>query len=74
MLDEKRRIVLPREVVEELDLAEGTAVAFEKKNGVVVIKKAKRKEDSLKELMEWNPVRTRKPRPIIEREVKEVWG
>jgi AbrB family looped-hinge helix DNA binding protein len=74
VLDEKRRVVLPKEVVEELGLAEGTAVAFEKGKGVVIMKKKGTKEDPLREAMSWNPKRTRRPRPVREREIKEIWG
>lgn len=74
VLDEKRRVVLPKEVVEELGLAEGTAVAFEKRDGRVIMKKVKKNEDTLREAMAWNPGRTRRPRPVREREIKEIWS
>lgn len=74
MLDEKRRVVLPKDVVEELGLAEGTTVKFERKKGTVVMKKVAREEDSLREAMSWDPPRIRRLHPIREREIKEIWG
>jgi AbrB family looped-hinge helix DNA binding protein len=73
VLDEKRRVVLPRDVAEELDLVEGSEVEFEKEKGVVIIKKAGAKEDKLRKIMSWNPKRTGKVRPVREAEVKEIW-
>jgi len=66
-------VVLPKEIVEELDLDEGTAVAFERRRGVVIMKKVGRGEDSLREAMAWNPKRVRKPQPVREEEVREIW-
>jgi AbrB family looped-hinge helix DNA binding protein len=74
VLDEKRRVVLPKDVVDELGLAEGTAVVFERRKGAVIMKKVEKNEDSLRETMDWNPKRVRKPRPVREREIKEIWG
>ncbi len=73
MLDEKRRVVLPRDVTEELGLVEGSEVAFEKGEGMAIIKKAGKKEDTLRKIMAWNPKRTRKVMPVKEAEVKEIW-
>ncbi len=73
MLDEKRRVVLPRDVTDELGLVEGSEVAFEKGKGMVIIKKAGKKEDTLRKIMAWNPTRTRKVMPVKEAEVKEIW-
>ena len=74
ILDEKRRIVLPKDIAEELGLTEGTTVAFERKKRVVIMKKVPKKKDALREMMLWNPTRTRKPQPVRESEVKEIWG
>jgi AbrB family looped-hinge helix DNA binding protein len=83
-MDQKRRIVLPSEVAEELGLREGSEVAFEKRKGSVVLKKAptkkansgskKKDEDPLVRAMSWNPPRTGKPLPVAEAEIKEIWG
>lgn len=72
-LDQKRRVVIPREVTEELGLAEGSRVAFEKGEGGFVIKKAGKKEDPLRDVMSWNPTRQGKVLPVSESEVKEIW-
>ncbi len=74
VLDEKRRVVLPKDVVEELGLAEGAAVAFERKGGVVIVKKVADSEDPLRGVMSWNPKRTKKAQTVRERDVKEIWG
>ena len=74
VLDEKRRVVLPKDLVEELGLAEGAAVAFEKKGDTVIVKKIGDTEDILRGVMSWNPKRTKKPQPVREREIKEIWG
>jgi len=74
VLDGKRRVVLPKEVVEELGLAEGAAVTFEKRRGAMIMKKVEKKEDPLRKVMSWNPRRIRRPQPVREREVKEIWG
>ena len=83
VVDQKRRIVLPPEVTEELGLHEGSEVAFEKRKGSVVLKKApvkkvnsgrkKKDEDPLVRAMSWNPQRTGKPLPAVEAEIKEIW-
>ena len=73
VLDEKRRVVLPKELVDELGLAEGAAVAFERKGDVVIVKKIGDIEDPLRGVMSWNPKRTKKPQPVREREIKEIW-
>jgi len=74
VLDEKRRVVLPKEIAEEFGLVEGTPVAFEKGRGGVIIKKVKKIEDPLREMMSWNPKRTRKLSPVKEKEIKEIWS
>ncbi|HZW57392.1 MAG TPA: AbrB/MazE/SpoVT family DNA-binding domain-containing protein [Nitrososphaerales archaeon] len=74
VLDQKRRVVLPSDVIEELGLSEGSEVLFEKRKGVVVMKKAGKKEDRLLKAMSWNPKRRGKPSPVKEKEIKEIWG
>jgi AbrB family looped-hinge helix DNA binding protein len=81
IVDQKRRIVLPAEVTEELDLHEGSEVAFEKRKGSIILRKArvkkgrkkKRNEDPLGRAMSWNPPRSGKPLPVVESEIKEIW-
>lgn len=74
VLDQKRRVVLPREVTDELGLVEGSRVSFDKGKGFVVIKKVSKREDPLSDMMSWNPKRRRKVLPIKEAEVKEIWS
>lgn len=84
VVDQKRRIVLPAEVAEELDLHEGSEVAFEKRRGSVLLRKKvplkkgrKGKhagdDDPLLKAMSWNPSRTGKPLPVATSEIKEIW-
>lgn len=66
---------MPKEIAEDLGLAEGTAVAFERRKDMVIIKKAATgQKDSLREMMLWDPARTKKPQRVTEREIKEIWG
>lgn len=74
MLDEKRRVVLPKEIAEELGLIEGTAVAFKKGKGIVIMKKVEKTEDTLREVMSWNPKRTGRLAAVKESEIKEIWS
>jgi AbrB family looped-hinge helix DNA binding protein len=73
VLDEKRRVILPRDIAEELGLSQGSEVLFERGGGGVMIRKARKTKDKLLEAMSWNPRRIRKVRPIKEAQVKEVW-
>jgi AbrB family looped-hinge helix DNA binding protein len=73
VLDEKRRVVLPKDLADEMGLAPGSPVSFKKGKGVVIIQKAKGGDDQLKAAMEWNPVRKKTPAKVTEKEVKEVW-
>jgi len=73
ILDDKRRVVLPKDIADELGLVEGSTVAFKKEKGFVTVKKAKNAEDSLRETMSWDPKRTKKPQAVKEDEIKEVW-
>lgn len=74
VLDDKRRVVLPKEIAEELGLAEGTAVAFERRKDTVIMKKATGLKDALREMMLWDPARTKRPQRVKESEIKEIWG
>ena len=73
VLDQKRRIVLPRDIANQLGVAEGSKISFEKDNGKIILKKVGRKEDSLAQTMSWNPKRRGKLKPVIESEIKEIW-
>jgi AbrB family looped-hinge helix DNA binding protein len=74
VLDEKRRVVLPKEMAEELGLVEGSSVSFKKERDTVVLRKiADANDDPLREIMSWNPKRRGKPQAVKEREIKEIW-
>ena len=73
VLDEKRRVVLPKDLAEDLGLIEGSKVVFRKEKDVVVLKKLEESDDSLREMMSWNPKRTGKLKPVKEIEVKGIW-
>ena len=73
ILDEKRRIVLPKDLAEELGLMEGSKVSFSRDKGGVIVRKVEGTGDPLREMMSWNPKRKGKPKPVKEGEIKEVW-
>ncbi|MGA2663975.1 MAG: AbrB/MazE/SpoVT family DNA-binding domain-containing protein [Nitrososphaerales archaeon] len=78
VLDEKRRVVLPKELAEELGLAEGTQVVFKRSEDGIVIQKlevggGKAEADALRRAMEWNPRRRGTPTKVREDEVKAIW-
>jgi AbrB family looped-hinge helix DNA binding protein len=73
ILDDKRRVVLPKDIADELGLVEGSAVTFRKEKSFATMEKAKETEASLREVMSWDPKRTRKPQPVKEDEIKEIW-
>lgn len=72
-LDGKKRVVLPKDIVVELGHSKGTSVALEKRKDLVIIKKVKGQNDILREAMSWNPTRIKKPQPVVEKEIKEIW-
>lgn len=73
VLDDKRRIVVPKEIADELGFSEGTMVAFRKGKEGIIVKKIKGPANNLREIMSWNPKRTGKPEPIKESEIKRIW-
>lgn len=72
VLDDKRRVVLPKEKADEPGLAEGTTVAFERRRGLVIMKNVTGQKDSLREMMLWDPPRTKRPQRVRENEIKEI--
>jgi len=74
VLDEKRRVVIPKEISEALGLTEGSVVAFRRAKGTVIVKKVEGTGDHLVDAMSWNPKRTGRPEAVREREVKRIWG
>lgn len=72
VIDEKRRVTIPKPLADDLGLQKGTAVVFRRAKDVILMKETKL-NDSLEEIMSWNPRRTSKPELISEREMKEIW-
>ena len=73
VVDEKRRVTIPKNLAEELGLRKGSVVVFRKDDDTLLVKKAKKKVDSLEEVMSWSPSRTGRPERIREREMKDIW-
>jgi bifunctional DNA-binding transcriptional regulator/antitoxin component of YhaV-PrlF toxin-antitoxin module len=74
VLDAKRRLVLPKDIAEELGLVEGNVVAFRKQKDAVIVTKVEKTEDSLRQMMSWNPKRTGKAKPVKEDDIKRIWS
>ena len=73
VLDERGRVVLPREIVDELGVGRGDMVVFERSGGNYVVKGTSGGKRRLEEVMDWNPPRDGKPENVTPREMKEVW-
>ena len=73
ILDERGRIVLPRELAEELQASTGDAVVFERRGKEFVVTKVVSKKERLEEIMDWNPVRTGKIEAVSPKSMKEIW-
>jgi len=75
VLDERGRIVLPREVLEELGASKGDAVTFERREKEIVITKASAvgRKKPLEELMDWNPERTGRVESVSPKAMKGIW-
>lgn len=73
VLDDRNRVVLPREVVEELGTCTGDAVVFERRGKDFVVTKASSKRDRLEEVMDWNPQRTGRIEGVRPKAMKEIW-
>ena len=64
---------MPKHIAEKLGLVEGSTVAFKKDRDAVIMKRVENAEDSLREIMSWNPKRTGRPKMVKEEEIKEIW-
>jgi bifunctional DNA-binding transcriptional regulator/antitoxin component of YhaV-PrlF toxin-antitoxin module len=73
ILDNRGRVVLPREVLEELDASRGDTVVFEKKGKDFVVTKTSSKTKRLEEVMDWNPKRTGRVEKVSPKTMKEIW-
>ncbi|MFH0848161.1 MAG: AbrB/MazE/SpoVT family DNA-binding domain-containing protein [archaeon] len=73
ILDDRGRVVLPKEVLEELGASRGDAVVFEKRGEDFVVVKTSSKTKRLEEIMDWNPKRTGKVEKVSPKMMKEIW-
>jgi AbrB family looped-hinge helix DNA binding protein len=73
ILDDRGRVVLPKELAEELGVSRGDLVVFERKGKSFVVGKSSSKKDRLEEIMEWNPERTGKPESVTPKSMKGIW-
>lgn len=73
VLDDRDRVVLPKVVAEDLDLAPGDAIIFQKAKQGYILRKVGKGKARLKEIMDWDPKRTKKPEPVSPSEMKALW-
>ena len=73
ILDERGRVVLPRELADELAVTKGDTVIFEKRGRDFVVTRAGSRKGRLEEVMDWNPERTGKPEGATPRNMKGIW-
>jgi AbrB family looped-hinge helix DNA binding protein len=73
VLDDRGRIVLPREVADELGLGKGDSVIFQKRGEEYVVGRGRSGRGRLEEIMDWNPPRSGKPDEVTPRDMKEIW-
>lgn len=73
IMDERGRIVLPKEVAEELGASAGDHIVIERRGDEFVVSKAEARSEELEEMMDWNPKRVGKVKRVSPREMKEIW-
>jgi AbrB family looped-hinge helix DNA binding protein len=74
VLDEKRRVTIPKSLAEALNLREGSIVTLTKKEDAILMKKSSRTKDNLDEILSWNPNRKKgKLEKVDEKELKKIW-
>jgi AbrB family looped-hinge helix DNA binding protein len=73
ILDERGRVVLPKELADELGVSKGDVVVFERKGKDFVVMRASSKKERLEEVMDWNPERTGKPEVTSPKDMKGIW-
>ncbi len=73
VLDDRGRILLPKDVAEELGVSKRDVVLFERRGRDFVIMKASTKGEPLEEIMDWNPERTGKIEGVSPKAMKEIW-
>ena len=73
ILDERGRVILPKELADELGVSKGDVVVFEKKGRDFVVTKAASKRERLEEVMDWDPERSGKPESATPGNMKGIW-
>ena len=71
--DERGRVVLPKELVNELGVSKGDVVVFERKGKDFVVSRSASKRERLEKVMDWNPERAGKPENVTPRSMKSIW-
>ena len=73
VLDDRGRVVLPKDVLEELGASAGDVVIFEKRREDFTIAKASSRGGRLEEIMDWDPKRTGKIEKVRPKAMKGIW-
>ncbi len=73
VVDERRRIVIPKHVAKSLGITSGDMVVFEKIGDRFAITKTQTPEQRLERIMDQNPERTGEPQKVSPAEMKEIW-
>ena len=73
VLDDRGRVVLPKDVLEQLGASKGDAVIFERRGKDLVLMTAPSKREQLGEIMDWNPKRTGKIERVSPKAMKGIW-
>lgn len=73
VVDERRRIVIPKHVARALGIGRGDRVVFEKVGDRFAIAKAGTRNRKLEEVMDHDPERTAKPEDVSPSEMKGIW-
>jgi len=73
IVDERRRIVIPRHVAKTLGIGSGDRVAFERVGDRFAITKVETRNQKLEEIMDQDPERTGKPESVSPREMTRIW-
>jgi AbrB family looped-hinge helix DNA binding protein len=73
VVDQRRRVVIPKHVATTLGIKSGDQVVFEKMGDRYAIAKLDQRVDRLAEIMDRDPKRTGKPLPVSPGEIKKIW-
>ncbi len=74
VVDERGRILIPRQIRENLGLERGTVVELEQEGKTVVLRLARKRGSSWRDLADTKPARTGKPKWPIHRKKSNVSG